>query len=780
MITHYFKIAVRNLLKYKTQSIISILGLTVGFVCFVLSAIWIRYEMTYDTFHEDADRIYIVRMKDWHGFTQDGVTNNTPYLLAQYLKDNFAEIKAACSVQGGNGVADFNIDDETHKLSMLSIDSMAFSVFDIRILEGSNEFLTLRSGKIAITRRAAHRIFGDESPIGKEIYSSYDKTRPLTICAVVSEWPEHSNLNYDIIDRCYPNDRWGSFGWQTFVRLHDGASTKDFTKKIESLYIEDNVRLKDFLTTPITRLRYDHPLVTLDVKFQHVVLFAIASALVILCCLLNYINLFISQVRNRSREFALRMVNGASPFRLFKMLMLEYSLLLFVSWFFGMLFIEILLPYFKEVSEIQLTQVEVYLQGTVCGFFIILLSALLAAAPILYYRNQSVQSIISIHKGGKEKNYFRRAMLLSQLVISIGFIFCASVITKQLYFLNYSDVVGIERKNRAALIVYSDKDKQLLQERIKQLSEVEEVLAVNKPLIPKQSSASWTFKEWEDKTEGIEEVMVEIKGVNAAYMNFYGMTLLEGDMLASSSSGTDLVLNETAVKAFGWDKAVGKHLPAYGYTYRVVGVVKDWHINSPAMPILPAAFRLVEMSNYSNYSNCLLIKFKEGTWNQCKEKIGMILTEIYSNDTSFNLSNTEEEYNKFLTSEKALLRMLTLLALVCIFISIFGIYSQIVLTCEQRRKEIAIRKVNGANVINILSMFAKEYFWLLVVASLVAFSIGYAIMKHWLENYTLQTSIDGWIFAVIFIGIAIVVAFSIGYRVWKAANENPAKVVKSE
>ena len=236
MITHYFKIAVRNLLKYKTQSIISILGLTVGFVCFVLSAIWIRYEMTYDTFHEDADRIYIVRMKDWLGFTQDGVTNNTPYLLAQYLKDNFAEIKAACSVQGGNGVADFNIDDETHKLSMLSIDSMAFSVFDIRILEGSNEFLTLRSGKIAITRRAAHRIFGDESPIGKEIYSSYDKTRPLTICAVVSEWPEHSNLNYDIIDRCYPNDRWGSFGWQTFVRLHDGASTKDFTKKIESLY----------------------------------------------------------------------------------------------------------------------------------------------------------------------------------------------------------------------------------------------------------------------------------------------------------------------------------------------------------------------------------------------------------------------------------------------------------------------------------------------------------------------------------------------------------------
>ena len=144
------------------------------------------------------------------------------------------------------------------------------------------------------------------------------------------------------------------------------------------------------------------------------------------------------------------------------------------------------------------------------------------------------------------------------------------------------------------------------------------------------------------------------------------------------------------------------------------------------------------------------------------------------------MNDTEEEYNKFLTSENALLRMLTILSLVCILISVFGIYSQIILTCEQRRKEIAIRKVNGANVRNILSMFGKEYAWLLVIASVIAFSIGYAIMKHWLESYTLQTPISWWIFASIFIGIAIVIALSIGYRVWKAANENPADVVKSE
>ena len=153
--------------------------------------------------------------------------------------------------------------------------------------------------------------------------------------------------------------------------------------------------------------------------------------------------------------------------------------------------------------------------------------------------------------------------------------------------------------------------------------------------------------------------------------------------------------------------------------------------------------------------------------------------EAYPNAT-VQLTNTEEEYNKFLTSENALLRMLTILSMVCILISVFGIYSQIVLTCEQRRKEIAIRKVNGANVKDILAMFGQEYAVLLAIASVIAFSIGYAIMKHWLESYTLQTPVSWWIFACIFVGIAIVIALSIGFRVWKAANENPADVVKSE
>ena len=781
MIIHHLKVAFRSLLKYKTQTVISLLGLAVGFTCFALSAIWIHYEMTYDTFHEDAGQIHIIRKKKKMS-TNDRLTYASPYVLAQYLKDNFAEVKAACSVQGGYGEQDFFYNDQAYKMQELRLDSMAFSVFDIRILEGSNEFLNLRSRKVAITRRAAQRMFGNESPLGKEIYYSYNRKSPYTICAVVSEWSEHSNYAYDIITRVYPNDKWGSGGWHTLVRLHNNASSEDFTKKMEELVItvpqSNNWKLSGWSSVPLTRLHYDHPITNMEVKFQHVVLFSIASALVILCCLLNYIGLFVTQIRNRSKEFALRMVNGASSFRLFRMLMTEYALLLFAAWFFSMMFIELSLPFFKEVSEVKLTQLEVYQQGTLCSVGVIVLSTILASVPILYYRKRSTQSILSAQKGGREKNLFRRATLLFQLVISIGFIFCASVIMKQLHYLNHSDV-GMERKNRAALTIHDYSDSQAVLERIKQVAEVEEALAVSNPLIPSQGMMSRGYTDWEGKPEGAEEVQIEIILESAEYMNFYGLTLLEGEMLQPSSPEADIVLNEAAVKALGWHQALGKELYGYGgEKHRVIGVVKDWHCTSPTMPIRPAAFQLSSQFGFSGGTS-ILIKFKEGTWNACKEKVEAIVKELYPN-SSFRLTHTEEEYNKFLTSENALLRMLTILSIVCILISVFGIYSQIVLTCEQRRKEIAIRKVNGAHMKDILAMFAKEYAILLFIASVIAFSIGYAIIKHWLENYTLQTPVCWWIFISIFVGIAIVVAISIGYRVWKAANENPAEVVKSE
>ena len=215
-----------------------------------------------------------------------------------------------------------------------------------------------------------------------------------------------------------------------------------------------------------------------------------------------------------------------------------------------------------------------------------------------------------------------------------------------------------------------------------------------------------------------------------------------------------------------------------GFYQTVEGVVKDCKYSSPSMPTPYTAFvNAVKQPSRSN--GAVLFRFKEGTWNECRQAIEKMYEETCP-DKWLRLYNEEEAFNQYLQSENTLMRLLEFVSLVCILISIFGIYSLVTMSCEQRRKEIAIRKVNGAQINTILQMFAKEYLTLLVVSSCVAFPITYGIMKTWIQSYSRQAEIGILPFALIFFGIAIIIALSIGYRVWKAANENPADVVKSE
>ena len=173
----------------------------------------------------------------------------------------------------------------------------------------------------------------------------------------------------------------------------------------------------------------------------------------------------------------------------------------------------------------------------------------------------------------------------------------------------------------------------------------------------------------------------------------------------------------------------------------------------------------------------VLFKYKPGTWEECRRRIEE-MQQAELPDRKLFLDSEEERYNKYLQSEDALSSLLGFSAIVCILISIFGIYSLVSLTCEQRRKEIAIRKVNGATISNILSIFFKEYAMLLIVSSLIAFPAGYTIMKHWIETYNRQVSIGALPFILIFAGIAMVITISISWRVWQAARQNPAEVIK--
>jgi len=774
MILHYLKISFRNLLKYKIQSIVSILGLAVGFICFALSSLWIRYELTYDSFHKDSDRIYYVRQED--KLNAMGVSSITPEPLAALLKETFPEIEAAGNTQG-SGESEYKIDGIDHKLKVLSVDSAFISLFPIEIIEGSTEFLR-EINKYAICQSQAEKLFGNENAIGKTIYQ---RRREITICAIVKDWPNHTNMPFDLLMTNGDVTQWGAYSSKTFIKVRKEINLSDFTSKIfeQELKGGENTTVTHLNLTPITKMRYDRPQSYADVavRFNHVFLFVIASFLVIFCALYNYMTLFVSRVRMRVKEMALRKVNGSSNAGLFYAFSTDLLITLSFAMLVGMVLLEVVLPSFRKLSGVYTSREGIYGETLLYILIIIAVSILIAQIPIYYLKKSSLHVSMRENSSGAKKNLFRKISISFQLIISMGLIFCTIVMIKQIHYLINTDL-GMERKNIASFSGYQTVDSKISKDKISQFPMVKEALIVGSPLIPETFIISFNVDEWDGKAA--DEKPKTIKGIGGSkeFCDFYGLTLLDGRMLMDGDDKNwNVLINQKAAKMFGWSDPVGKK---YDNLYTVVGLVKDFYNLSPVTPSKPIVIRLSgDTEDYYSYSSTVIFKFEDNTWQECKSLIEQWMEKDYP-DGVYGLVNSEEEYAKYVESENSLIKLLGFVSIVCILIAIFGIFSLVTLTCEQRRREIAIRKVNGASIGDILTIFFKEYFILLAISSIIAFPVGYAIMKRWLEDYVKQTEISTWIYLAILSGILLVIIISVGSRVWKAARENPAEVIKSE
>ena len=290
---------------------------------------------------------------------------------------------------------------------------------------------------------------------------------------------------------------------------------------------------------------------------------------------------------------------------------------------------------------------------------------------------------------------------------------------------------------------------------------------------------------WDDKPVGAENISLQIMCVSPKYINFYNLRLLGGEMLTDDDSEAMVLLNESAAKVFGWTDPVGKRFGDLGFK-KVKGVIKNIYNLAPTIEAKPLIFtkgtgiKTVAMGEQLYYIHTVLFKYKEDTWKSCKEKIEQLIGKEYSDSYNKSISNSEEEYDKFLKSENALIKLLSFVSVICVVICVFGFVSMVSLTCEERRKAIAIRKINGATVGDILSIFAKEYFLLLIIGAAIAFPAGYFIMQRWLEQYVKQTSIPAWIYLSIILVLVLVIVLCVGWQVYKTSIENPAEVVKTE
>ena len=676
------------------------------------------------------------------------------------------------------------IDDTEYRAHIILADSSLFRMFDVQIIEGNRNFLTIGSREMAVTQETARRWFGNESPLGKEI-DYYDK---YTICAVVTDLPKRSNYRFELIGalREYiltagEEQLWyTSNGENALVKLAPGVDVKAFGEKLYEHEVERSHWGKPsrLTLTPITRLRYTDTDIRRDVRFRHILIFALAGSLLILCTLFNYLTLFVSRFRARQKEMALRIVCGASGRSLLALLSVEFCISLLLAFVLGTALIRSLYEPFRQLADVQTDLPAIYGESFLYIGLVAVVSLSVFWLLLMLFRRRTLHASIR----SRRKAFFRKSSIIVQLLISVGFAFCTTVILKQMYYLHHTDL-GFTFKNKGSLSLWNV-DKETLAAQLRQIPGITDAFPAVTPLVPMVVRMNKPISSWDGKAEEEKSPDVEHTYVSEQYVSHYEFRLVEGEMPTDSDADDQVLINESAAKAFGWGTkaAVGKR---FNDQYTVKGVIKDIHNFPPTVPPAPTFYlrpqNSADNTQFMVSMNAVLFRYSPGTWKACKARIEQLIREEYPDQvTRVSLYREEEEYDKYLKSENALLQILSFVSLVCLLICVFGFVSLVSQTCEERRREMAIRKINGAMVCDLLSAFFREYFVLLLVGSALAFAAGYVIMRRWLEQYLLQTAIPAWVYASILGAMTLVIVLCVGWLVYRASVENPAEVVKSE
>ena len=743
--------------------------------------------MKYDHFRQDADRIYMVRTND--EYTEGKISTRVPYSLAAYLAQHFPDIAVAAPF---HLISErISVNDKYQDAVFSSADSAWMNLMDIRIIKGNRNFMLPKdNAEIAITEEAAKKWFRTEDPIGKEVKML---RRTKKICAIVQAENRHTNFPFDFIGNPELGKTWWYITWSILIKVKPDTDIEELESKINAnlpaeLKQVTSIRktgIERIILTPLSKLHYAKDFrddKEAGITFQYIIYFSIAGILIITCALINYLTLFINRMRVRQREMALRMIHGANIRSLVSLLTVEFLLLLACAVTTGFLLIEICFPSFIELTGIDTAKSSLYGEAFLfIGLIsLIILTAIIGLLYILYHR--SLHLSLRYNTGRSTGTQLRRGSIVLQLFVCLSFIGCTVLINQQLDYLRHRDL-GLKIKNRGSFSVMGDMDYTPLIRKIKELPMITEVMQPDYYPIVSQLTAIGQFDNWEGLDIPIDTpVPVKLFLGKEDFFRFYDITLLAGEWLDDLSTYEDIIINESLARRMGWSpqEAIGKHIIQSYITYTIVGVVKDCHYGAPTLPIPHTGFLVGEQMGLMQRSAGILFKYKEGTWNECRKALEHLYQTECSPENILRLNSEEEVYNNYLRSEEMLTRLLSFASLVCILTAMFGIYSLVTLTCEQRRKEIAIRKVNGATVWSILYLFFREYLIMLCIAALFAFPITYVIIKQWILNYVRQVSISPLPFILILIGLALTVIAGISWRVWKAANENPAEVIKNE
>jgi len=805
MLKNYIKIALRNLRRNKLYSVLNITGLAIGITCCMLILLYVQDELSYDRFHEKSTRIYRATT---HFVLKDRIMDfaSTAHVQGPMFKEEYPEVENYVRFNSYGSRRMIRYEDVSYaEEKFIWVDNSVFDVFSFNLIKGNPKEALTKPNMVVITEDIAEKYFGDQDPIGKNLRIHNDELYMVT--GIVENIPTNSHIRPDFLASFITLDLQptgnaaadlvNNVDYYTYLLLEEGADYKALEQKFVG-FIEKY--LSPLISSIGGSARYDlQPLTSIylhsDLENElertgdiaYVWLFSGIGLFILLLACLNFMNLSTARSANRAKEVGLRKVVGAQRAQLIKQFIGESMILTFIAILLSLFLVFFTLPIFNNISGKNLAMT--YLSNPVLllglfGFFIIV-SLIGGSYPAFFLSAfRPVEVLQGRLRRGAKNSVLRIALVSLQFTVSIVLIIGTLIVSKQLNYVRNKNL-GYDKDHIIALRIRNE-------ETQKRHEALRNALLTNPNILSVSASSSLPLGQNSFSAHHIagqplsEMIMLHTQIVDEHFIDTYNMEIVEGRNF-SRDFPTDLqeaiIVNEATVRKLGWqDEPLGKEIDALMSmtemkTYRIIGVIKDYHFLSLHEEIQPLVLYNANPYGGDYYRMSLRVRPEniQGT-------IGFLRSKWREFDSQYPLEFAflDDQYDALYRAEERLGKLFGYFTALAILIGCLGLFGLSAYSAEQRTKEIGIRKVLGATTSNVTMLLVREFTKWVLLAVLIAWPVGYYIMNTWLQNfaYRIGLGVDTFLLAAL---LALVIAImTVTYQAVKAAVANPVESLKYE
>ncbi|RHJ83469.1 ABC transporter permease [Parabacteroides sp. AM08-6] len=776
----------RYLIRSRGNNLIKVISLTLGLVVGLVLFSQVAFELSYDNFYPDADRIYSIQrnltMKDNEAFKYKGPIINAPVPGA--MRDDLNEVEDATVISGWQNDMMMKYDDKIYKEKVCIADSSFFDVFGYKILEGDKMKLAL-SLNMFLSSSAAHRIFGLENPVGKTIL--LNKTEPVTIAGVFEDIPKNTHLPFDaVLSFKTLTQAWGYHpGWMNndaymgYVKLRPNVSAKEVEAKIPGIlpkyYDVEAFKAKgimfDYYLKPVTELHSTDS----TIKRMLQILSLLAFSLLFVSAM-NYVLISISSLAVRAKSVGVHKCNGASDGNIFAMFIYETFSLVLISFILAIILILIFRGQIE--SLIQASLINIFSLSNLWVTLVVVVSLLLLAG-VIPARIFSIIPVTQVFRTyTANKRYWKRTLLFVQF-LGIAFMLTLLVIITKQYSLMINKDLGYTTEyiiSAADMGDVSGEQITRLKSEFSRMPEVEKVTITT--ALPIDGMNGSVVSE-QDKEEFL--FSSRVMSADKDFIETLRIHLKEGENFSESRLDYNhAIVNETFTQKMHWNEPfVGKTFRLEGETAEVIGVMKDFQIGSLQNEIPPLVmYSKGEMDATWTGSNNLVIRLNDLNPVLLSE-LNARLRELLNNDDACFIDYSTRITESYKTAR--LFRNSILSAsIIMLIITLLGLLGYTEDEIHRRSKEIAIRKVNGAKAEDILFVISRDVSFTAIPAILIGLMVAYFTGNNWLMQFVVKISMGATLFISCGIVVLAIIIVCVTIRAWRVSNENPVKSIKSE